>query len=592
MSSMKMVSERLADRAIDVAQYLYPQGQRCGQHWQVGSIQGERGKSLKICLQGDKRGRWADFATDHRGDLIDLWCARWNISPAEALKEARDWLGIREIKFMGYRPPKLIKPAENFATLNSDSNVSHYLQQIRKLSWQTLQAFKIAEKADYIVFPYYHEQSLLMSKYLHIKRENEKKKMFVEKNSVPCLFGWQALPENSREVSLTEGEIDAMSLAEYGIPALSLPLGGGAGDKHRWIDQEFDRLAVFEKIYLCFDQDEAGQQAVNAVIERLGRYRCYVVELPEKDANACLQKGLSQSTIEACFERAKTQDPAELKSAQEYVDQVMNLFYPHDQAMQGYYSPWSKTKAHMCFRPHELSVWTGINGHGKSQFLGQLLLQFMQQGARVCIASLEMKPERLLMRMTRQLLAQEQPDQNKIAQAHEWYANKLWLFDLVGTAKTERLLEVFLYARQRYGVDVFLLDSLLKCHIADDDYNTQKAFIEQLCDFKNEHPCHVHVVVHPRKGADENIIPGKLDIKGTGSISDLADNCFTVWRNKLHAQPTDADCIWDCHKQRNGEWEGKFEFWFDQKCFQYRDSPKAKSQPIIQFASELGTELV
>lgn len=199
------------------------------------------------------------------------------------------------------------------------------------------------------------------------------------------------------------------------------------------------------------------------------------------------------------------------------------MFYPKPTDNLGYQTPWQKTKEHVAFRPHELSVWTGINGYGKSQFLGQILLHCMSQSARACIASLEMKPERLLMRLTRQVSAIALPDKTTIEKVHQWFSNKLWLFELVGSAKTERLLEVFLYAHQHYGVDVFLLDSLLKCNIAEDDYNAQKAFIEKLCDFKNAHPCHIHVIAHPRKGIDETTIPGKFDIKGTGSISDLAE---------------------------------------------------------------------
>jgi twinkle protein len=39
-------------------------------------------------------------------------------------------------------------------------------------------------------------------------------------------------------------------------------------------------------------------------------------------------------------------------------------------------------------------------------------------------------------------------------------------------------------------------------------------------------------IYDPRKGLDESKPPGKLDSKGTGAISDLADNCFSIWRNK------------------------------------------------------------
>lgn len=113
-----------------------------------------------------------------------------------------------------------------------------------------------------------------------------------------------------------------------------------------------------------------------------------------------------------------------------------------------------------------------------------------------------------------------------------------------------------------------MIDSLMKLDIAENDYKAQKALMEQLCDFKNQYGCHIHIVVYPRKGSDESQPPGKLDNKGTGAISDLADNCFTIWRNKykeelLQCQASSvtlkpkeleylkgADCKWCCDKQR------------------------------------------
>lgn len=58
--------------------------------------------------------------------------------------------------------------------------------------------------------------------------------------------------------------------------------------------------------------------------------------------------------------------------------------------------------------------------------------------------------------------------------------------------------------------------------MSEDDYNAQKVFVEMLCDFKHVHNCHVLLVAHPKKLEDENKVPGKLDIKGTGTITDLA----------------------------------------------------------------------
>ena len=480
-----------------------------------------------------------------------------------------------------------------------NSEVKNYLCGERKLATTTLEKFHIGAKDRFILFPYLCDGKLIQLKKLHLDRPNGKKQIYVEKNCEPGLFGWQAVDPNARTITLCEGEIDAMTLYQYGINALSLPFGGGANSKHAWLQYEFDRLSLFDEIYLCFDNDGTGQLTAADLINRLGNHRCKIVSLPFKDANDCLQKNVTKEAMQTCFKTAKSCDPIELKSASYFVNEVIDGFYPADDLAIGIKMPWQKTLDKILFRPDELSVWTGTNGHGKSQLLGHVILSAMAQNAKVCIASLELKPKRLLMRLTRQAGAVAEPTENYIRAIHNWYQDKLWVFDLVGTAKTERLLEVFLYARQRYGVDTFVIDSFMKCGIAEEDYKAQKSFIEQLCDFKNQHNCHIHIVIHPRKGIDESHTPGKLDVKGTGSITDLADNCFSVWRNKFKEQqiqiclvanepiPEDLtaknDCLLICDKQRNGEWEGKIGLWFDPKSFQYLNHASQKPQCFVDY---------
>jgi len=178
----------------------------------------------------------------------------------------------------------------------------------------------------------------------------------------------------------------------------------------------------------------------------------------------------------------------------------------------------------------------------------------------------------------------------------------MWIFNVVGNAKSGRLLEVFKYARQRYGVDVFVIDSFMMMDIAEDDYKAQKSFMEKLCEFKNQYDCHVHIVVHPRKGADEATAPNKMDYKGTGAISDLADNCFSIWRNKAkehavqkqnqgypltdkEAERLDKpDCLWFCDKQRHGDWEGSLAFWYDVGSYQYLETEGRKPKAFFKFS--------
>lgn len=529
--SIKQLSEMLNGRAESVARHLLSNGKRAGHEWKVGSISNKPGASLSVRISGEKAGVWSDFATGNSGDLIDLWVQARKTSLIEAVKEIRQWLGVSHTEFIGgsknYKRPVI----NQTQSLTENNDVLAYLTHERKLSLDTLNAFKIEAKGREIIFPSYRDDKLIAVKYLSLDRPNGKKKMRSEADCEQCLFGWQALG-NTRMVTLTEGEIDAMTLHQYGIPALSLPFGGGTGSKHAWIENEYDRLAVFDEIYLCLDQDNVGKETAQHLVGRLGAHRCKVVSLPYKDANECLQQCLNSAEIKDHFAAAKSLDPLELKSASHFVNQVIDDFHNNELNAHAIELPWEKTHGKILLRPDELSVITGTNGHGKSQLLGHILLHAMKQGKRVCIASLEIKPKRLLSRLTRQASAMAKPSPEYIQAIHNWYNDKLWIFDLVGTAKSQRLLEVFAYARKRYGVEVFVIDSFMKCGIEEDNYNSQKAFIETLCDFKNQHSCHIMLVIHPSKLQDESRPPGKMDMKGSGAVSDLADNCFTVWRNK------------------------------------------------------------
>ncbi len=41
-----------------------------------------------------------------------------------------------------------------------------------------------------------------------------------------------------------------------------------------------------------------------------------------------------------------------------------------------------------------------------------------------------------------------------------------------------------------------------------------------------------HFVTHSRKGDSEEKPTGKMDVKGSGAITDPTDNLFIIWRNK------------------------------------------------------------
>ncbi|WP_052774994.1 AAA family ATPase [Candidatus Liberibacter africanus] len=56
-----------------VVQYLLPNGTRENGKYKTSDLQGGKGNSLNVELDGDNRGLWHDFATGDKGDIFDLW---------------------------------------------------------------------------------------------------------------------------------------------------------------------------------------------------------------------------------------------------------------------------------------------------------------------------------------------------------------------------------------------------------------------------------------------------------------------------------------------------------------------------------------
>lgn len=105
-------------------------------------------------------------------------------------------------------------------------------------------------------------------------------------------------------------------------------------------------------------------------------------------------------------------------------------------------SPWASLNSNFKFRAGELTLVNGVNGHGKTELVGHIAVDAMSRGVRVCIASLELKPGKMLARLTRQTICRKSPERAEIVMTNEWFSDRLWVFKLTGTAKSGRLLEI------------------------------------------------------------------------------------------------------------------------------------------------------
>ena len=274
-----------------------------------------------------------------------------------------------------------------------------------------------------------------------------------------------------------------------------------------------------------------------------------------------------------------------IRAASDIVDEMAaNLGKPNPDP--GHRLPWAKLQQWK-LRDDELTIWAGINGHGKSQLTGLIATDLVFARQRVCIASLEMKPEKTLKRMLRQFVgynpdAEWSQHPNAVAEMRELYSQfsaqcleMLWIYDQMGTVETGKMIALVRYCARKLGVQHMVIDSLMKCVKGADDYNAQKDFVGELFSIARDHKMHIHLVHHIRKLENEAKVPDKMDLKGAGDITDIADNVAIVWRNKTEPNKRkdgEYDCVLNVCKQRNGNgWEGKVGMYYDNESQQYTE---------------------
>jgi twinkle protein len=263
------------------------------------------------------------------------------------------------------------------------------------------------------------------------------------------------------------------------------------------------------------------------------------------------------------------------------IRKIVDRFYPEDDAqLPGFILPWDKiTSKGFVFRDGEFTIWSGINGHGKSMMLSQVMLEAIKQGHKIFMASFEMPADRTGHRIVRQAVGREIEGIDDVVRCIDWLAGNF----IVNTF-TDRMdyKELMAHMQEfcKQGCTQFVIDSLMKCGIMQDDYNSISDFMDLLQNFAQRNGVHVHLVAHSRKGVEDDT-PGKMEIKGPVEISNIPDNIISVWRNKAKEQnqktATSFDCLVNIGKSREyGESEGLYGLFYDRRTFQYLEQEHDK----------------
>jgi len=439
------------------------------------------------------------------------------------------------------------RPVFNNATELSDRVVKWF--QGRSISQQTIQSLKISEGSEWmpqtgkpentIQFNYFRSGELINTKY----RDGAKNFKLV-KDAELIFYNIDSLI-NAKTCIITEGEIDCLSWIEAEFQAVvSVPNGASKSQKMEYLDNCFEYFDGIEKIYLSTDNDEPGRNLRDELARRLGIERCYKIDFGElKDANEYLIYH-GPEKLKALIETAKEFPIEGIYSINETWQDIENIYF--NGMPQGAKTGDPQVDGHIGFMAGELTIVTGIPGHGKSIYLDQLSIGLsINSSWKFGICSPESYPlafyfTRLIKRILGKKFSRFNITMSQLTQVREWLSDRYFMImpetgynldDIISRAKQLVL---------RKGINSVIIDPWNRIEKTIPSGMNEGQWVVQcltkLIEFAQKSGVHVFLVAHPTKMQKEKDginfqVPNLYSISGSAHFFNIPHNGFTVFRN-------------------------------------------------------------
>jgi len=421
------------------------------------------------------------------------------------------------------------------------STCEHYHYTVGNLDGKTVQ-----------IAPYYKRGKLVGQ---HI-RYPDKSFSWRGTSQAVELFGQRLWPSGSfPRVVLTEGEIDAMSIAQsFGLkcPAVSIP--SGAGSAKQSVMDNLEYLNGYQEIVIAFDNDEAGEKARLEVLPLLPPGRVRLFNYPDgiKDANELLQAGQAPLIIKGVTQSVPYR-PDGIISGVDLWDTLL------DEPVPGYPCHYPQlTEMLNGHRKGELYLWTAGSGLGKSTAVNEIGHYFLtKHSLKLGVIALEESKRRTVERyvgielnkpihISRAGVTQEELERAFRATVG---SERFWLYDHWGSTDIDVLLGKLRYLVLGCGVDWIILDhiSIIVSGLEEIDESERKTIdrlMTRLRSLIEETGVGVIGVVHlkrPSQGPSYN--EGRrvaiTDLRGSGGLEQMSDVIISVEGNQYGNNPNE-----------------------------------------------------
>ena len=401
-------------------------------------------------------------------------------------------------------------------------------------------------------YPYYDSNE--SNRLLGYKERTVATKEFqiIGTNKGSGLFGQNANRSGGKYLTICEGEIDALSISEmFDGKWQVVSLKNGASSASRDIKENLEYIESFDNIVLCFDQDQAGNDAVKAVQDIISVGKLKVCKLPMKDASDMLVNGKVKEFTNAWWS-AESYTPAGIVRGKDTWEHLLK-----DENLVTVDYPWEGlNKLTYGFRAKELVTITSGSGMGKTSVVKELEAYILDKtDDNLAIIHLEESIERSvkgLMSIEANApihipqYERELSDEDKKALWQKSVGDKnVFFYDHFGSMSEDSLLNVIRTYAKSYDCKWIVLDHL-SIVVSDqegilDERKAIDAIMTKLRKIVQETGVGLFLISHLRrpqgKAHEEGGQVSLSELRGSAAIAQLSDIVIGLERNQQADDP-------------------------------------------------------
>ena len=423
----------------------------------------------------------------------------------------------------------------------------------RGISMEAAKAYGITTKEGKHIYPYYDDDgNHIANKVRHVATKD----FHAEgRLSQATLFGQQLFRKGGKIITVTEGELDAVSVYQMTgnkWPCVSIRRGAGSAVKDA--KAQFEFLDSYDTIVICFDNDDVGREAAVSLAQIFEPNKCKIVNLKAKDASEYLKAGKTAEFVQRWWE-AKTFTPAGIVNLKDYEGlyedaEQESIPYPYEGMNEMLYG----------MRTGELITFTAGTGAGKSSIMRELEHHLLNNTKHnIGIISLEENVKQTIFHLmsveaSKRLYIKEiretvDEQQLRMYEAATVGSGRIFAFDHFGSIQTDEILSRVRYMVKALDCRYIVIDhlSILVSGLeGEDERRNIDKMMTQLRSLVEETQCCMLLVSHLRrasgdKGQEQGVQISLSMLRGSHSIAQISDAVIAMERDQQASDPTVAN---------------------------------------------------